>query len=44
MNNDAAGYRRYLEGDDSGLAEIIEMYDKRLSLYINSIVKDICLV
>ena len=43
MNNDAAGYRRYLEGDDSGLAEIIEMYDKRLSLYINSIVKDICL-
>ena len=43
MNNDADSYRRYLEGDDSGLAEIIERYDRRLSLYINSIVKNICL-
>ena len=43
MYNDADSYRRYLDGDDSGLAEIIEHYDRRLSLYINSIVKNICL-
>ncbi len=43
MDKDADRYRRYLDGDDSGLAEIIDIYNLRLSLYINGIVRNICL-
>lgn len=36
-------YRRYLDGDDNGLIEIIEIYHEGLTLYLNSIVNNICL-
>ncbi len=42
MDNDAGRYRRFLEGDDNGLVEIIDRYHEGLSLYLNSIVKNIC--
>lgn len=43
MGNDADRYRRYLDGDDNGLIEIIEIYHEGLTLYLNSIVNNICL-
>ena len=43
MRDDADRYRRYLAGDDNGLAEIIDAYHEGLSLYLHSFVKDICL-
>ncbi len=43
MDNDADRYRRFLDGDDNGLVEIIDEYHEGLSLYLNSIVKNICL-
>ena len=36
MGNDADRYRRYLDGDDNGLIEIIEIYHEGLTLYLNS--------
>lgn len=42
MGNDADRYRRFLDGDDDELVVIIETYYKGLSLYLNSIVKNIC--
>ena len=42
MGNDADRYRRYLDGDDNGLAEIIDIYHEGLTLYLRSIVGDIC--
>ena len=42
MDNDAKLYYRFLDGDDNGLAELIDMYNEGLSLYINSIVNNIC--
>ncbi|WP_303836487.1 RNA polymerase sigma factor [Ruminococcus flavefaciens] len=42
MGNDAKLYRRFLDGDDNGLAELIDIYNEGLSLYINSIVNNIC--
>ncbi len=42
MVNDAECYARYLDGDDSGLGEIIDRYHNGISLFINSIVNDIC--
>ena len=41
MGNDADRYRRYLDGDDDGLREIIDIYYNGLTLYINGIVKDL---
>jgi RNA polymerase sigma-70 factor (ECF subfamily) len=38
MDNGASSYRRFLEGDDSGLAEIIRDYKDGLILYLNSII------
>lgn len=43
MDNAADSYRRFLEGDDEGLYEIIDTYNKGLSLYINHIVNNICI-
>ena len=40
MGNDAERYRRFLDGDDNGLREIIEIYYSGLTLYINGIVND----
>lgn len=42
MGSDAERYRRFLDGDDNGLAELIDIYNKGLSLYLNSIVDNIC--
>ncbi len=43
MDNAADSYRRFLEGDDNGLYEIIDEYNKGLSLYINHLVSNICI-
>ena len=40
MGNDAERYRRFLDGDDNGLIEIIDEYHEGMSLYLNSIVND----
>ncbi len=42
MGNDADRYRRFLDGDDDELVVIIDTYHQGLSLYLNSIVKNIC--
>ena len=42
MGNDADRYRRFLNGDDNELVVIIDTYYQGLSLYLNSIVKNIC--
>ena len=43
MGNDADRYRRYLDGDDNGIIiEIIDIYHEGLTLYLNSIVDNIC--
>ena len=41
MDNGASSYRRFLEGDDNGLVEIIRLYNDGLTLYLNSFVKSI---
>ena len=41
MDNGASSYRRYLDGDDNGLVEIIKEYKDGLTLYINGFVNNI---
>ena len=41
MDNGACSYRRFLEGDDQGLAEIVRNYRDGLILYLNGIVNNI---
>lgn len=41
MDNGAESYRRYLEGDDDGLADLMRDYENGLILYIDSIIHDI---
>ncbi len=41
MDNDAGRYRRFLDGDDNGLREIIDEHYSGLTLYINSILSDV---
>ncbi len=41
MDNGASSYRRFLDGDDEGLAEIISTYNDGLTFYLNSLVKDL---
>ena len=41
MDNGASSYRRFLDGDDKGLAEIIRNYSDGLILYLNGIVNNI---
>jgi len=43
MDNGASSYRRFLEGDEKGLNEIVEMYGNNLMFFINSIVQNISL-
>lgn len=43
MDNGASSYRRFLDGDDKGLAEIIRSYNDGLTLYLNSFVNDLSL-
>lgn len=41
MDNGESSYRRYIDGDDSGLVDIIKLYKDGLTLYINTYVKNI---
>ena len=41
MDNGASSYRRYLDGDDTGLTDIIRDYKDGLTLYINGYVNNI---
>jgi RNA polymerase sigma factor (sigma-70 family) len=35
MDNGASSYHRFLEGDDQALEEIVELYNKKLILFLN---------
>ena len=41
MDNGACSYRRFLDGDDCGIAEIVKAYKDGLILYLNGYVKNI---
>ncbi len=41
MDNGASSYRRFLDGDDDGIVEIIRDYKNGLMLYLNGIVGNI---
>lgn len=41
MDNGASSYRRFLDGDDKGLSEIVRDYRDGLTLYLNGIVNNI---
>ncbi len=41
MDNGASSYRRFLDGDNDGIVEIIKEYKDGLILYLNSFVKNI---
>ena len=41
MDNGASSYRRFLEGDDDGIVQIIKEYKDGLMLYLNSFVQNI---
>ena len=41
MDNGASSYRRYLDGDDTGITEIIRDYKDGLTLYINGYINNI---
>lgn len=43
MENGASSYRRFLNGDEKGLAEIVNMYGDNLMLFINSFVNNLSL-
>ncbi|EWM54528.1 RNA polymerase sigma factor [Ruminococcus flavefaciens] len=43
MDNGASSYRRYLDGDDSGLVELIRDYKDGLALYLNGITGNFCI-
>ena len=41
MDNGASSYRRFLDGDDNGITEIVENYKDGLILYLNGYVNNI---
>ena len=41
MDNGASSYRRYIDGDDNGIAEIVAAYKDGLILYLNGYVENI---
>ena len=41
MDNGASSYRRFLDGDDKGITEIVENYKDGLILYLNGYVNNI---
>ncbi len=43
MDNGASSYRRFLDGDDNGIAQIVGDYKDGLTLYLNGYVRNICL-
>ena len=42
MDNGASSYRRYLDGDDTGLSEIVKEYKDGLMLYLDQFVNNFC--
>ena len=43
MDNGASSYRRFLEGDDNGIVEIIRNYKDGLILYLNGFTQNVCI-
>ena len=43
MDHGESSYRRFLDGDDEGICEIVKEYKDGLTFYLNSIVGDVCL-
>lgn len=43
MDNGAENYRRFLRGDEEGIAEIVRAYKDGLIFYLNGYVNDISL-
>ena len=43
MDNGASSYRRFRDGDESGLENIVNMYGDSLMLFINSFVNNLSL-
>ena len=41
MDNGASSYRRFLDGDDEGIVDIIKDYKDGLTLYLNGYVSNI---
>lgn len=41
MDNGANSYHRFLEGDNSALEDIVELYNKKLILFLNTYVSDL---
>ncbi len=41
MENGASSYRRFLEGDENGIVEIVRDYKDGLMLYLNGFVRNI---
>lgn len=41
MDNGASSYRRFLDGDDEGIVELIKDYKDGLTLYLNGKVKSV---
>lgn len=41
MDNGACSYRRFLDGDDTGMAELVREYRDGLMLYLNSYTKNL---
>ena len=41
MDNGASSYRRFLDGDENGIVEIIRDYKDGLILYLNGFVRNI---
>ena len=42
MDNGASNYRRFLQGDENGMVEIIKDYKDGLILYLNSLTQNVC--
>ena len=43
MDNGASSYRRFLDGDEKGLEELLDIYGKHIIYFINGYVKNISL-
>ena len=43
MDNGASSYRRFLQGDENGIVEIIRDYKDGLILYLNSLTQNVCI-
>lgn len=43
MDNGASSYRRFFEGDENGIVEIIRDYKDGLILYLNGFTRNVCI-